>query len=363
MLSQPGDASERDADHAAAEVVRGGSARPMAAAATIQRAPLDAPSGVSLLDNASPMLASAAGSTTLDNFDTGKSELKPAHKQQLADTVRNIQVLMRQYPESTVAITGYADTVDTQAKNLALDGARAVAVRQAMVDMGISDAIVATDSKGEGQPQVVKTPDETSNVKNRRVEVRFNPKRSDLPSIPSVLPPLTPSVPAVAPSNAFDSVSGKERTIDRNYHQKIDNGRGGPVAPSAPPFVAGPLAGDSFDFDAGPLRETAVAHSTNLDEHTETAAREVARGIYLRFHPLVGHELASLIANKTVAGKYAAGQTVENPTSIDLSDAEIKHRFPDAKVYGPVPIVTPETLKFLIDRIFKKKVDLHFNLP
>lgn len=197
-IARPGDASEREADSAADAVSAGASARPAVAGAAIQRQPLPGSSheslplsgGGDLLDNASPLLAAAAGSTTLDEFETGKAEIKPAHQTQLASAARNMQTLMRRYPLSTVTVTGYADTVDNAAKNLSIGAARAATVKQALIDLGIPDAIISANSKGEGAPQAVKTRDETPNAKNRRVEVQFHPVRSGLPPLgPQLRPP------------------------------------------------------------------------------------------------------------------------------------------------------------------------------
>lgn len=191
MFSQPGDASERDADHVADTVSAGGSARPVVAASgMIQRQPLPGIDALpplhgsdDLLDNASPFLAAAVGSTTLDGFDTGKSELKPDHQTQLASTAHNITVLLKQYPLSTIRIIGYADTVGGDEKNLALGETRAAVVKQALIDLGIGEDLIQTSSKGEGAPQAVETKNNTPNVKNRRVEVHFDPKTMNFPSM------------------------------------------------------------------------------------------------------------------------------------------------------------------------------------
>lgn len=191
VFSQPGDASERDADHVADTVAAGGSAGPsVAASGMIQRQPLPGMDTLpplhgsdGLLDNAPPFLAAAVGSTTLDGFDTGKSELKPDHQTQLASTAYNITVLLKQYPLSTIRIIGYADTVGGDEKNLALGETRAAVVKQALVDLGIGEGLMQVSSQGEGAPQAVATKNNTPNVKNRRVEVRFEPKKMNLPSM------------------------------------------------------------------------------------------------------------------------------------------------------------------------------------
>ena len=231
-MSQPGDASEREADRAADAVVSGGSARPTAAGAALQRQPLpgaaDLPplsGGGSLLDKASPLLAAAAGSTTLEGFDTGKADVKPAHQKQLDASARNIQDLLRQYALSTVSITGHADTVDTEAKNLALGSARAAAVKQALIDRGVPEAIISVDSKGEGPRQAVKTRDETPNAANRRVEVNFHPRRSGLP----------PLGPQLRPPEAFPPPD-KQPPIDITPHPIPDDGPRPPFRPKQPDY-------------------------------------------------------------------------------------------------------------------------------
>ncbi len=88
-LSQPGDPGEREADLAADAVATGETMRVGAApGAAMQRQPLpgskSAAVGDSLIENASPFLAAALGSATLDRFDTGKSDIKADHKTQLA---------------------------------------------------------------------------------------------------------------------------------------------------------------------------------------------------------------------------------------------------------------------------------------
>ena len=195
--------SEREARQVADTIVAGGRATPSAVVGGAVQCqslpgmdtlpPLHGSEG--LLDNASPFLAAAVGSTTLDGFDTGKSELKPDHQTQLASTAHNITVLLKQYPLSTIRIIGYADTVGGDEKNHALGETRAAVVKQALVDLGISEGSMQMSSKGEGAPQAVETRNETPNVKNRRVEVRFEPKKMNLPSMLPELKWPDPSQP------------------------------------------------------------------------------------------------------------------------------------------------------------------------
>jgi outer membrane protein OmpA-like peptidoglycan-associated protein len=241
-VSQPGDASEREADHAADAVMAGNTAQVSTPGAAISRQPLpgshDLPplgGGAGLLDNASPFLAAAVASTTLDEFDTGKAVLKPGHMTELKRIAHSMQTLLDQYPLSTVTITGYADTVDKPEKNLDLGTARAAAVKQALVDLGIADAIISADSKGEGLPQAQPTKDETPSAKNRRVEVRFHPKKSGLPPLG---PQLKLPTPGKTSPDEFDPP--EQKAPDFTYHPDLtkppDDAPRPPFRPKLPDY-------------------------------------------------------------------------------------------------------------------------------
>lgn len=190
-ISQRGDAGEREADQAASAVSAG---RPAtigkAAGAAIQRqektrdfpnimtGKVAPPSSDALIENAGPLLASALGSATLDNFDTGKAVLKREHERQITSVVRNVEILLRKYSTSTLDVTGFADTVGEEAKNVTLGQQRADAVKQALIERGISEGIINATSRGEGGPQAVPTKNEVPSAANRRVVIRFRPGKS-----------------------------------------------------------------------------------------------------------------------------------------------------------------------------------------
>jgi outer membrane protein OmpA-like peptidoglycan-associated protein len=204
-VSRSTDASEREADHTADAVMQGRSIAPRAAtSATVQREPQKGADQVKhepvldqMLDRASPFLAAAVGSTTLSGFDTGKSDLKPAHISELQKTARNITVLLRQYPQSTVTVIGHTDTVGTEAHNLDLGQARAVVTAEALEKFGVPSAIVTAKSVGEGPPLAVKTKDEVPNARNRQVEVRFDPKAMPTIHLDQTLEPKAPENPSI----------------------------------------------------------------------------------------------------------------------------------------------------------------------
>lgn len=246
-ISQPGEASEREADHAAEAVTQGRSVLPQAPrSAIIQREPKEvaaSPGGSVLermLDQASPFLAVSAGSVSLDNFDTGKSDLKPAHLKALGTTAAAITVLLHRYPQSTIAVVGHTDTVGTEANNLTLGQARAEATAVALEGLGVPKDLIKTSSEGEGPPLAVPSKDESPQARNRRVEVRFEPNvavnpatapRLELPErgkLPSIFLPLP--------------------LPDLTYHPPVDpNYR-------APPFRQGPSWDDTYGRKIPPAR-------------------------------------------------------------------------------------------------------------
>jgi outer membrane protein OmpA-like peptidoglycan-associated protein len=82
---------------------------------------------------------------------------------QILDTVRT-----RTIPE--VLVTGHTDTMGTPKGNLELGLTRANAVRTYLIQVGLDSSTIEVRSHGESDP-VVKTPDETPEPRNRRVEI------------------------------------------------------------------------------------------------------------------------------------------------------------------------------------------------
>ncbi|MBU6398882.1 MAG: DUF4157 domain-containing protein [Verrucomicrobia bacterium] len=191
-LADSADASEREAEQAAAGLegqrpVTVQSRRSLA----VQRQPdeLSPVPKVDLAESASPLMASAIGSTTIDGFDTGKAIIPPGKRAELAKTARNIRLLLDRYPASVVRVIGHTDAVGKENDNLQLGQDRADAVQAALVGLGIPAQAIQTESKGETQ-LLVQT--QHAEPRNRRVQVRFqtNPHR-----FPKLIPDLTLSPP------------------------------------------------------------------------------------------------------------------------------------------------------------------------
>ena len=125
-----------------------------------------------LAESASPFLAGAIGSVTIDGFETGKADISPINQDALAKTARTIQTLLKKYPGSGIHLIGHTDAVGKDESNQVLGQARAESVQTALASMGIPAEAIATESKGETQ-LLVKTG--RAEARNRRVEVRFEP--------------------------------------------------------------------------------------------------------------------------------------------------------------------------------------------
>jgi outer membrane protein OmpA-like peptidoglycan-associated protein len=69
-----------------------------------------------------------------------------------------------------VVVVGHTDTMGTQAANAELGLRRAMMIRNMLVDAGMDSASIEVTSHGEGD-LLVRTPDETPEPRNRRVEI------------------------------------------------------------------------------------------------------------------------------------------------------------------------------------------------
>ncbi|MBD2089948.1 DUF4157 domain-containing protein [Microcoleus sp. FACHB-1515] len=192
--------SEQEADRAA-DAVMSGSAIAVQTATPIGIARQPASGGFDLTETASPMMARAIGSVTIDNFALGKADIPPGRDAELRKTARQIVTLLKRYPRSTIRVTGHTDMVGTPERNETLGSDRANAVKAVLVSEGVPEEKIQAQSKGETAP-AVSTKDEKPEPCNRRVEVQFDPAQSMLPSM---VPDLTlkPKPPAPPPFDPF----------------------------------------------------------------------------------------------------------------------------------------------------------------
>jgi outer membrane protein OmpA-like peptidoglycan-associated protein len=107
---------------------------------------------------------------TLDSksirFDFDKANIKPEYRDVL-NRVAGILMTLKGY---TIAVYGYTDDIGTQAYNLQLSQRRAEAVRDFLVQAGISATIMSTKGFGKSDPRV-SGDNEQARAANRRVEI------------------------------------------------------------------------------------------------------------------------------------------------------------------------------------------------
>jgi outer membrane protein OmpA-like peptidoglycan-associated protein len=107
---------------------------------------------------------------TLDSksvrFDFDKAYVRPEYRDML-NRIAGILMTLKGY---TIAVYGYTDDIGTQAYNLQLSQRRAEAVRDFLVQAGISPTIMATKGFGKSDPRVPGD-SEQARAANRRVEI------------------------------------------------------------------------------------------------------------------------------------------------------------------------------------------------
>ncbi|HEX6998151.1 MAG TPA: OmpA family protein [Gammaproteobacteria bacterium] len=99
-------------------------------------------------------------------FDTARAELKPG----AATAVDRIAEFMSQYPERRIIVEGHTDSRGTEEYNRRLSEERADAVRDALLDRGISSERIEVRGLGESYP-VASNDTSAGQQLNRRVEV------------------------------------------------------------------------------------------------------------------------------------------------------------------------------------------------
>jgi outer membrane protein OmpA-like peptidoglycan-associated protein len=99
-------------------------------------------------------------------FEKDSTQLRPSSVTMLTDILSTIQARQSEH----ISVVGHSDTLGDKAYNRSLSMRRATAVKQRLVQKGIDEGLIDITSHGEENP-LVKTADNVSNPKNRRVEV------------------------------------------------------------------------------------------------------------------------------------------------------------------------------------------------
>src|SRR5437762_9256961 len=107
---------------------------------------------------------------TLDSksnrFDFDKANVKPEYRD-ILNRIAGILMTLKGY---TIAVYGYTDDIGTQTYNLQLSRRRAEAVRDFLMETGISPTIMSTKGFGKSDPRV-SDDSEQARAANRRVEI------------------------------------------------------------------------------------------------------------------------------------------------------------------------------------------------
>ena len=99
-------------------------------------------------------------------FETGRADLKPG----AAENLGRLVTFLNKYPDRTVAIEGYTDSVGTEDYNQGLSERRADSVKSYLTRQGIDSTRVSASGKGMSEP-VAGNDSASGRQQNRRVEV------------------------------------------------------------------------------------------------------------------------------------------------------------------------------------------------
>ncbi len=113
---------------------------------------------------------------TMVFFATDSVSLNKRAQDQLTNTVRDptppIRAALQPNSKAKICVTGHTDKVGPETINKEVGQRRADAVAKYLVELGVPQQRIVTESLGSSKPLVVTAPG-TSEISNRRVEVVF----------------------------------------------------------------------------------------------------------------------------------------------------------------------------------------------
>ena len=104
-------------------------------------------------------------------FKYDSAEVRP----ELVTELIEVANILKQYPETVILIEGHTDSVGTEAYNLDLSNRRANAVKNILVQNGVSSTRLEAIGYGESKP-IASNETADGRQKNRRVEIKIAPK-------------------------------------------------------------------------------------------------------------------------------------------------------------------------------------------
>ena len=113
-------------------------------------------------------------------FDTGQAQLKPGAML----SIQRLATYLQANPERRIAVEGFTDSRGSEDYNLNLSGARAEAVRTALINVGIEPHRIQTTAYGEAFP-VADNSTAPGQQLNRRVEIVISDEQGMIPPRPA----------------------------------------------------------------------------------------------------------------------------------------------------------------------------------
>lgn len=110
-------------------------------------------------------------------FDTGKADLKPEAKKNLAEMAG----IMQKYPENVLTVKGFTDNTGSQKINDELSQKRAEAVKKQLISGGMPETVISTVGMGPKDPIADNTTAD-GRKQNRRVEIEVVVDQSKVPA-------------------------------------------------------------------------------------------------------------------------------------------------------------------------------------
>jgi outer membrane protein OmpA-like peptidoglycan-associated protein len=342
-IGSPSDTSEREADGAASSALSDGlvavqSQRPV----SVQRqSNQPGPPRLDLAENASPLMAGALGSMTIDGFETGKTNIPSRYQGELTRTAQHILTLLQKYPSSSVQIVGHADSVGQENDNQTLGQSRADSVKAELLRLGVPETMMHTESRGASE-LAVKT--QKAEPRNRRVEMRFQPARA-FPSLMSSQLSLG-SGPGAGGGAPLEPSPANSCVL---FPEHCKAGRPPYQPPGALPSATQSLTLDiPFDLmDSKAYSDAFRSHGNRPDIGGDP--REAWAALYRKYRWGWGlsKELAAKAANSELSSTAESDQKRDFPNAQDRFNQEWKNMNPTDKSIGPInPPIKPFKWEF-----------------
>jgi outer membrane protein OmpA-like peptidoglycan-associated protein len=287
-----------------------------------------------LAEPASPLLAAAIGSVELDGFETGKADISSGNVIKLSHTIDTMRTLLRQYPASAIRVIGHTDAVGQEDNNQMLGQARADSVRDVLLQFGIPEIVLHTESRG-ATDRLVQT--KKGEPRNRRVEVRFEPSRLLRGAMSQGLTLTPPSNEPTRPGKRDGGLPGPGDLCTKNPTLCYGKGRGGPDGPPTLPEGALQPIPDNTPFNRMDVQGANQPYTDRGQSPNEGGdLRATWAKIYWKYrHMGLSEDLAAKAANAELSGTAGKEQSRDNPNPADRLDQDMQRGYPNATKLGP----------------------------